>query len=248
MAIFDSPVRYAKTGSLHLAYRIFGDGPSDIVLFPGTLSHAEMTWEMSSNLHLVERLMSFARVIVFDKRGQGLSDRNVAAEQSVEERIGDLRNVIDAVSSRRATVYGWSEGAPASLMFAATYPERIEALVLFGTFASIEDSPWSLPRDDWGQMLKNWEDRWGEGIVLERNAPSAWGRNLFAVPLADGSALRPVPDRLSPSVGCGRAPTFSFCNPKPRFGTGRVVARAVIITNEDCVLRSGRDSGRTRLD
>ncbi|HVN29889.1 MAG TPA: alpha/beta hydrolase, partial [Candidatus Binataceae bacterium] len=143
MATLDSPVKYAKSGDVHIAYRIFGDGPRDIVLFPGTLSHAEMSWERAAAKHLVDRLTQFARVIVFDKRGQGLSDRNVAAEQTVEERIGDLRIVMDAAGVRRASIYGWSEGGPASLMYAATYPERIEALVLYGTFASIKDPPWS---------------------------------------------------------------------------------------------------------
>jgi pimeloyl-ACP methyl ester carboxylesterase len=100
------PVKYAKSGDVHLAYRIFGEGPRDIVLVPGTLSHAEMSWERGPAKHLLSRLTEFARVIVFDKRGQGLSDRNVAAEQTVEERIIDIRAVMDAVGSERATIYG----------------------------------------------------------------------------------------------------------------------------------------------
>ena len=101
------PVKYAKSGDVHLAYRIFGEGPRDIVLVPGTLSHAELSWERAAAKHLLERLTAFARVIVFDKRGQGLSDRNVAAEQTVEERIIDIRAVMDAAGSERATIYGW---------------------------------------------------------------------------------------------------------------------------------------------
>ena len=119
------PVKYAKSGDVHLAYRIFGEGPRDIVLVPGTLSHAELSWERAAAKHLLERLTAFARVIVFDKRGQGLSDRNVAAEQTVEERIIDIRAVMDAAGSERATIYGWSEGGPASLVFSATNPERV---------------------------------------------------------------------------------------------------------------------------
>jgi class 3 adenylate cyclase len=171
----ESPVKYAKSGDIYLAYRIFGDGPRDIVLFPGTLSHVEMTWEMPSNAHLVKRLSSFARVIVFDKRGQGLSDRVAPSEQTVEERIGDLRAVMDAAGSQRATIYGSSEGGPASLMFAATYPERTASLALFATFPCIKDPPWAMPREEWGGLLKSWEEHWGEGIVLQRNAPSVWG-------------------------------------------------------------------------
>ena len=131
-----SEVKYARSGDVHIAYRVFGDGPRDIVLIPGTLSHVELYWELPINQYLLKRLTSFARVIVFDKRGQGLSDR--VAEQTLEERIGDVRAVMDAAGSQRATIYGWSEGGPMSLMFAATYPERTSALVLYGTFASIK--------------------------------------------------------------------------------------------------------------
>ena len=117
-----SDVTYAKSGDVHIAYRVFGDGPRDLVLIPGTLSHVELFWELPINQYLLKRLTSFARVIVFDKRGQGLSDR--VAEQTLEERIGDVRAVMDAAGSRRATIFGWSEGGSMSLMFSATYPER----------------------------------------------------------------------------------------------------------------------------
>ena len=99
-----------ESGDVHIAYRVFGDGPRDIVLIPGTLSHVELYWELPANEYLLKRLTSFARVIVFDKRGQGLSDR--VAEQTLEERIGDVRAVMDAAGSKRATVFGWSEGGP----------------------------------------------------------------------------------------------------------------------------------------
>jgi pimeloyl-ACP methyl ester carboxylesterase len=108
--VMDNPVRYAKSGDVHIAYRVFGDGPLDMVLIPGTLSHAEVTWARPSNEYLLNRLTAFARVIVFDKRGQGLSDR--VAEQTLEERIGDVRAVMNAAGSERATIYGWSERWP----------------------------------------------------------------------------------------------------------------------------------------
>jgi len=172
----EAPVKYAKSGDVHLAYRIFGDGPRDIVLIPGTLSHVELSWDISSAKHLLERLTAFARVIVFDKRGQGLSDRVfAAAENTLEERITDIRAVMDAAGCQRANIYGWSEGGPASLMFSATYPERTSSLVLYGTFASIKDPPWSEPHEEFEQMLLSWESHWGEGILLQRNAPSVWG-------------------------------------------------------------------------
>jgi pimeloyl-ACP methyl ester carboxylesterase len=106
----DSPVKYARSGDAHIAYRVFGSGPRDMVLIPGTLSHVELAWERPANEYLLKRLTAFARVIVFDKRGQGLSDR--VAEHTLEERVGDLRAVMDAAECKRATIYGWSEGGP----------------------------------------------------------------------------------------------------------------------------------------
>src|SRR5262245_62551460 len=117
-----SEVKYARSGDVHIAYRVFGDGPRDLVLIPGTLSHVELFWEFPVNEYLLKRLTSFARVIVFDKRGQGLSDR--VGEQTLEERIGDVRAVMDAAGSTRATIFGWSEGGQMALVFSDTYEER----------------------------------------------------------------------------------------------------------------------------
>ncbi len=176
----EAPVKYAKSGDVHIAYRVFGDGPRDIVLVPGTLSHAELSWERATGKRLIQRLTAFARVIVFDKRGQGLSDRVFAApENTLEERITDIRAVMDAAGCQRPTIYGWSEGGPAALMFSATYPERTSSLVLYGTFPSIKDPPWSEPPDVWEEMLLSWEARWGEGILMQRNAPSVWGNKAI---------------------------------------------------------------------
>jgi pimeloyl-ACP methyl ester carboxylesterase/DNA-binding winged helix-turn-helix (wHTH) protein len=166
-----APVRYARAGNVHIAYRIFGEGQRDIVMIPGTLSHLEIFWESAAKQHLLKRLTAFARVIIFDKRGQGLSDR-VVAEQTLEERIDDVRAVMDAAGSKRATIYGWSEGGPMSLMFAATYPDRATTLVLYGTFASVKDKPWGASRTQWEDMLRDWAAHWGEGILLRVNAPS----------------------------------------------------------------------------
>src|SRR5215467_12731170 len=156
-------IRYARSGDVHIAYRVFGDGPRDLLLVPGTLSHADLYWEHPINQSLLKRLTSFARVIVFDKRGQGLSDR--VGEQTLEERIGDVRAVMDAASSSRATICGWSEGGAMSLTFAATYPERTSALVLCGTFASIKAEPWAVAEAAWTEALRTLEARWGQGIL-----------------------------------------------------------------------------------
>jgi pimeloyl-ACP methyl ester carboxylesterase len=166
----ETPVKYANSDDVHIAYRIFGDGPRDIVLIPGTISHVDLFWEFPPNEYLLKRLTSFARVIVFDKRGQGLSDR--VAEQTLEERIGDVRAVMDAAGSQRAIIYGWSEGGSMSLMFAATYPDRTAALVLCGSFASMHAEPWSIDRERFAQFLSLLETHWGEGILVPLNAPS----------------------------------------------------------------------------
>jgi class 3 adenylate cyclase len=173
----ESQIKYAKSGDVHIAYRIFGDGPRDIVLIPGTLSHVEIFWDFPVNEYLLKRFTSFARVIVFDKRGQGLSDR--VAEQTLEERIGDVRAVMDAAESQRATIFGWSEGGPMSLMFAAAYPERTTALVLCGSFASMKAEPWSVPLDRWTALLERFQAHWGEGVLVPLNAPSRRKDEVF---------------------------------------------------------------------
>jgi pimeloyl-ACP methyl ester carboxylesterase len=173
----DSGVKYARSDGIHIAYRVFGDGPRDMVLIPGTLSHVELYWEFPPNEYLLKRFTSFARVIVFDKRGQGLSDR--VAEQTIEERIGDVRAVMDAASSAKATIYGWSEGGPMSLMFAATYPERTSGLVLYGSYASVKAEPWSPAPERVEQTLRELETHWGEGFLVPLNAPSRKKDDLF---------------------------------------------------------------------
>ena len=190
------PVRYARSGEIHIAYRVFGTGPRDIVMIPGTLAHLEVFWALPSYQHLLKRLTAFARVIIFDKRGQGLSDR-VVAEQTIEERIDDVRAVMDAAGSRSATIYGWSEGGPMCLMFAATYPERATALILYGTFASVKDKPWAAPREEWEAAMTDIEAHWGEGILLTANAPNAakdpviveWARKLELATASPGSIV-----------------------------------------------------------
>ncbi|MGA7872576.1 MAG: adenylate/guanylate cyclase domain-containing protein [Candidatus Binatus sp.] len=173
----DSPVQYARSGDVHIAYRVFGDGPRDIVLMPGTLSHVELYWELPANEYMLKRLTSFARVIVFDKRGQGLSDR--VAEQTLEERIGDVRAALDAAGSKRTAVFGWSEGGPMSLMFAATYPERTSALVTFGAFASMRAQPWALSQEQFNRFLAALDAHWGEGVLVGINAPSLRNDEVF---------------------------------------------------------------------
>ncbi len=170
-------IKYAKNGDVHIAYRILGDGPRDIVLVPGTISHVELLWELPSYKYLLQRLTSFARVIIFDKRGQGLSDR--VATQTLEERTADVGAVMDAAGSRSAIVYGWSEGGLLSLTFAATRPDRISGLVLYGTFVSMNAEPWALSESQFESFLTILEKHWGTGVLLRLNAPSRMKDNAF---------------------------------------------------------------------
>src|ERR1700675_1787433 len=166
----EAETRYARSGEVHIAYRVVGDGPRDIILVPGAVSHVELYWELPINEYLLKRLTSFARVIVFDKRGQGLSDR--VAEESLEERVRDVLAVMDAAGSNRATVYGWSEGGQMSLMFSATHPERVSGLVLYGSYASMVAPPWVVSLKNFERFLKAVEAHGGEGILVRLNAPS----------------------------------------------------------------------------
>lgn len=160
---------YARSGDVHIAYQIVGAGPLDLVWVPGFVSHLELNWEAPPSARLIERLAGFSRLILFDKRGTGLSDR-VPDVPSLEQRMDDVRAVLDAVGSRRAVLFGVSEGGPMAALFAATYPERTEALVLYGSFA--EFSSW-IPSDEaLAQLFEAIETGWGTGVTLSTFAPS----------------------------------------------------------------------------
>jgi pimeloyl-ACP methyl ester carboxylesterase len=137
-------VQYAKSGDVHIAYQVTGEGPFDLVFVPGYLTHLEIAWTLPTFAPILEQLSSFSRLVRFDKRGTGMSDR-VSGAPTLETRMDDVRAVMDAVGSRRAAFYGLSEGAPMSILFAATYPERTAALVLRSAFPRrmwAPDYPW----------------------------------------------------------------------------------------------------------
>ena len=189
----EGDTKYAKNGDFHIAYRCFWRGPRDTILVPGTVSHVELFWGLPVNEYLLRRLAAFARVIIFDKRGQGLSDR--VAEQSLDERVSDVRAVMDAAESERATVYGWSEGGPMAIKFASTHPERVSKLVIYGSYASIKDPPWSVTPEAYKQWLEPLGVHWGEGVLVQANAP---GRiRDISSGSADWSARSPVRVRSS---------------------------------------------------
>ena len=127
---------YAKSGDVHIAYQVVGEGPVDLVLVPGWISHLEYQWEDPALARFLNRLASFSRLIVFDKRGTGLSDRVAgSALPTLEQRMDDIRAVMDAAGSSRAVIFGISEGGPLATLFAATYPARTAALIMFGAYA-----------------------------------------------------------------------------------------------------------------
>ncbi|MBW2288383.1 MAG: adenylate/guanylate cyclase domain-containing protein [Deltaproteobacteria bacterium] len=169
--------RYAKSGDVHIAYQVFGDGPLDMVVIPGFISNVEMPWEWPEVGRFFEHLGSFARVIAFDKRGTGLSDRGVGVP-TIEERMDDVRAVMDAAGSERAALFGISEGGPMSIVFAATYPKRTHSLVLLGSFARFskaDDYPCGLAKQQLESMFENIENNWGTGNDLGYFAPSMAG-------------------------------------------------------------------------
>jgi len=142
---------YARSGDVSIAYQVMGEGPFDLVFVPGSVSHVEVAWEVPALAAFYRRLASFARLIVFDKRGTGMSDR-VAGAPTIETRMDDVRAVMNAAGSERAAVLGLSEGGPMSAVFAATYPERIWALVLCGALVRslwAPDFPWGYTEEEW---------------------------------------------------------------------------------------------------
>jgi pimeloyl-ACP methyl ester carboxylesterase len=162
--------RYARSGEYHIAYQVLGDGELDLVYVPGWVSHLDLHWESPLVSRFFQRLASFSRLIVFDKRGIGLSDRVEAdAMPTMEERVDDVRAVLDAVGSNRAAVLGQGYGCPIAIMFAATHPERTSKLVLYSALAKA-----GLKTDDypWGSTLEE-QESW-------RAATGEWGSDEFA--------------------------------------------------------------------
>jgi class 3 adenylate cyclase len=168
--------RYAKSGDVSIAYQVVGDGPIDLVLVPGFVSHLELDWDDPRHAHFLRRLASFSRLIRFDKRGTGLSDRP-GGLPDLETRMGDVRAVMDATSSERAVLFGYSEGGPMSVLFAATYPEMTSALVLYGTYAKRQDPdeeyPWVHTREERQAYARQVEEDWGWEADMRRMCPGA---------------------------------------------------------------------------
>jgi len=188
--------RYALSGDVNIAYQVMGKGPVDLIMVPGYVSHVEFAHEFPGYTASLRRLSAFARVITFDKRGQGLSDR-VPGAPTLEERMDDVRAVMDAVESKRAVLFGVSEGCAMSVLFAATYPDRVAQLVLFGGFArsARADNP-----ELSNALLEKAVQAWGTGAVSMASLPSLAGNMDVVAQVAKF-------ERLSASPGAMRALT-----------------------------------------
>src|SRR5438105_7736590 len=177
----DTPeTRYARSGDSSIAYQVVGDGPIDLVLVLGFATHLELQWEMPPIVRFFDRLSSFSRLILFDKRGTGLSDP-VTGVQTLEQRPDDVRAVMDAAGSERAALFGISEGGPMSVLFAAAHPDRVTSLVLYGAMGrttEAPDYPWASPaqalRESAAEFIAPYWGRQAQGMV-----------ELFAPSLAD---------------------------------------------------------------
>jgi class 3 adenylate cyclase len=174
--------RYAKSGQVHVAYQVFGGGPVDLVMAPGFVSHIENYWTEPRYARWLERLGQGCRVVLFDKRGTGLSDR-VPALPAMDERMDDVRAVMDAVGLDKAAIFGISEGGSLAAFFAACHPEKCSALVLYGAFARFTD--WIPTEEDLQKLLDYIDSDWGSGESLPLFAPTCaedrmlkewWGR------------------------------------------------------------------------
>jgi pimeloyl-ACP methyl ester carboxylesterase len=163
--------KYAKSGDVHIAYQVIGDGPVDLVFVPGWITHVELSWDEPLEAAFRRRLAGFSRLILFDKRGTGLSDRVPVDELPIlEERMDDVRAVMDAVGSERAALMGVSEGGAMSALFAATYPERTAALVLYGSFARAGAG--LLSQEELDERLRELEENWPDAIDPVVPAPT----------------------------------------------------------------------------
>jgi class 3 adenylate cyclase len=171
-------VRFARSGDVNIAYRVVGDGPMDLVYAQGAYTHLDVYWELPAFRHYCERLAEFTRLVLFDKRGYGMSDR-VPGATTLEERMDDIRAIMDAVGSERAAIIGESEGGPLALLFAAAHPERTAALILQGAEVrerTDDEWPWGeATEEEHEASMASLAERWGQGTGIWAVAPSVSG-------------------------------------------------------------------------
>src|SRR6478672_4378355 len=172
---------YARSGDINIAYQVLGEGPRDLVHVPGWVSNIEVYWEEPALARFLKGLASFSRLILFDKRGTGLSDR-VADMPSLEVRMDDVRAVMDAVGSQRAALFGTSEGGPLCTLFSATYPMRTSALIMAGSYPRrmrAPDYPWGPTDEESRAWIDQMQSEWGGPFGLDARAPTMAGDKRF---------------------------------------------------------------------
>src|ERR1700751_4691378 len=169
-------IHYAKSGDLNIAFSVSGEGPA-LVLAPGFISHLDIMREEPSLLHFYSRLAAFRRVVTFDKRGTGLSDPEMH-QATLDAPVGDLRSVMDAAGCERADIVGISEGGTMAMLMTASHPDRVKALVLYGTFSRLlqaPDYPLGVTKEQLSALIEMSVEGWGDGVGLGAWAPSERG-------------------------------------------------------------------------
>jgi pimeloyl-ACP methyl ester carboxylesterase len=188
--------QYAKSGDVHVAYQVFGNGPINLIMVPGFVSNIENYWDQPDLARFLNQLGSYARVVTFDKRGTGMSDR-VAELPGLDQRMDDLRAVMDAAGMEQAALLGVSEGAPLSVLFAATYPHRCRALVLYGSFPRF--SYWFPTQQALDNFLAMSSNHGALAPAYKDSHPHAQMTRRFSAGgvATSGSGQVPPPSRLS---------------------------------------------------
>ena len=203
----EAETRYARSGDVNIAYQVTGDGPFDVVHVPAFLSNVELAWQVPGMAYFERRMASFCRSIRLDKRGTGMSDR-VTGAPTLETRMDDVRAVMDAVGSERAAVIGASEGGPMSILFAATYPDRVWALVVVGSYARVlwaPDYPWGHPEEEYRRFL--------EGVERESGTPESAARVAEGLaPSADDETKRALATLIRQSASPGAKAALARMN------------------------------------
>jgi pimeloyl-ACP methyl ester carboxylesterase len=232
----DPETKYAKSGDVHIAYQVLGQGPIDLIFIPGWVTHVELAWEDPHQNRFLRRLASFSRLILFDKRGVGLSDRVPLNQLPIlEERMDDVRAVMEAAGSERAALLGVSEGGAMSALFAATYPERCAALILYGSFA--RTGSYLMTHEELEARLRAIESEWPDSIDPSLPAPSlstdpgyreSW-RTLMRHAASPGAAIALL--RMNSQIDVRdvlstiRVPTLVLYRRDARFGHGAAAWR-----------------------
>ncbi len=196
--------RYARSGSVNIAYQVVGNGPLDLVLTSSWVTNVDLVWGEPLLARFLRRLASFSRLILFDKRGTGLSDRT-ASLPPLEARMDDVRAVMDAAGSERAVIFGITEGGALCALFAATYPERTAALVMYGAYPKrtwSRDYPWAPTRAERQRWMESMGEDWGGAVRFDALGPSLAGDEQLRAWWAayTGERLPVEPDRMHTTI------------------------------------------------